>query len=575
MTDSTVSTAPVVDVLCVGAGFSGLYAAYKAAEQNWTFAGYEAAPDVGGTWYWNTYPGARCDVESVYYSYSFSEELQQEWTWSERFAPQAEILSYINHVADRFDLRRHFRFSTRVTAATWLPDEQLWQLTLDSGDTRRGRYLLAGSGGLSTPKDVDVPGLDNFTGLTVSTSRWNIPLEELAGKRVAVIGTGSSGVQCIPLIAEVAEHLTVFQRTPNYVFPARNAPLRDDTVAEIKSNYAAVREECRYSPGGIPDRPVTDKAFDVSEEERQERYERAYERSGFLGVGAEFADLLTDPESNETAAQFMRGKIREIVDDPQTAAALEPRFHPLGAKRSCFGTDYYETFNRPNVSVVPLRDEPIRSMTADSIVTSTSTHQVDAIVLATGFDAFTGPLYALNVSAPGAGSLQDAWADGVRTYLGIMTAGFPNFFMIAGPQSPALASNVVVTIEQAVDWITELIAHARSTGADTVEPTTEAQDDWVQITEDTVAQTLYANTDSWYRGSNVSGKPTTFLGYVGGVGTYRRICEEVAERGYPGVEIGGDTLTRRLGRIDETVALATAANDPEEVQTDVAAVVGG
>ncbi|CAL9620083.1 flavin-containing monooxygenase [Streptomyces sp. enrichment culture] len=552
MTD-TRPTAPVVDVLCIGAGFSGLYAAYKASEQGWTVAGFETAPDVGGTWYWNTYPGARCDVESVYYSYSFSEELQQEWTWSERFAPQTEILAYINHVADRFDLRRHFRFNTKVTAANWLADERLWELTLDSGDTCRGRYLLAGSGGLSTPKDVDVPGMENFTGLTVSTSRWTIALDELAGKRVAVIGTGSSGVQCIPLIAEVAAHLTVFQRTPNYVFPARNAPLPAETVAEIKGNYPAIREECRQSPGGIPDRPVTDCAFDVSDEERWERYERAYERSGFLGVGAEFADLLTNPAANETAAEFVRHKIRQIVRDPRTAALLEPRFHPLGAKRSCFGTDYYETFNRPNVSLVSLREEPITTITSGSIVTEGGSYDVDAIVLAIGFDAFTGPLYALNITTP-SGRLQDAWRDGVRTYLGIMTAGFPNFFMIGGPQSPALASNVVVTIEQAVDWITDLIAHAKEEGGDVVEATPEAQDDWVTITEATVGQTLYATTDSWYRGSNVTGKPTTFLGYVGGVGKYRRMCTEIAKRGYPGVRIGGEAVARRIGRIDEEIA---------------------
>lgn len=550
----TDTTAPVVDILCVGAGFSGLYAAYKAAEQDWTFAGYETAPDVGGTWLWNTYPGARCDVESVYYSYSFSEELQQEWTWSERFAPQAEILSYINHVADRFDLRRHFRFNSTVVAANWLPDEHLWELTLDSGDTRRGRYLLAGSGGLSTPKDFDVPGLENFTGLTVSTSRWTISLDELAGKRVAVIGTGSSAVQCIPLIAEVAEHLTVFQRTPNYVFPARNAPLPTETVAEIKSRYPAIREECRHSPGGIPDRPVTDRAFDVSDEERQERYERAYERSGFLGVGAEFADLLFDLEANKTASDFMRQKIRQIVHDPRAASLLEPQFHPLGAKRSCFGTHYYETFNRPNVSLVSLREEQITTMTSDSIITEGGAYDVDVIVLAIGFDAFTGPLFALNVTTPQAGRLQDAWSDGVRTYLGVMTAGFPNFFMIGGPQSPALASNVVVTIEQAVDWITDLISHAKSEGSEVIEPTTEAQDDWVNITEATVNQTLYATTDSWYRGSNVTGKPTTFLGYVGGVGKYRRMCTEIAKRGYPGVLIGGQAVAPGVGRIDEEIA---------------------
>ncbi|MBF6095531.1 flavin-containing monooxygenase [Nocardia cyriacigeorgica] len=542
-----------LDVICVGAGFSGLYVAYQAEQHDWSFAGFETAPDVGGTWYWNTYPGARCDVESIYYSYSFSEELQQEWTWSERFAPQPEILRYLNHVADRFDLRKYFTFNTKVTSGRWLPGEHLWEVTLDSGEVHRCRYLISGAGGLSTPKDFDVPGIENFTGITVSTSRWTIPLDDLAGKRVAVIGTGSSAVQAIPHIAAVAEHLTVFQRTPNYVFPARNAPLAPEDVERVKRDYAAIREECRHSPGGIPDRPVTDKAFDVSDEERLRRYEQAYERSGFQGVGAEFTDLLTDPEANKTATDFFCGKIREIVHDPKTAALLEPRFHPLGAKRSVFGTDYYETFNRPNVSLVSLREQPIETMTGDSIVTSADNYEVDAIVLGIGFDAFTGPLFGLNLSSQDSGSLQRAWSDGVRTFLGIMTAGFPNFFMIGGPQSPAIVSNVIVTIEQAVDWITDLIEHARAEGVEVIEATPEAQDEWVTICEDVVGKTLYATTDSWYRGSNVVGKPSTFLGYVGGVGKYRRMCTELAQRGYPGVLLDGQTVDRKIGRIDEDI----------------------
>ncbi|AVH23587.1 NAD(P)/FAD-dependent oxidoreductase [Nocardia cyriacigeorgica] len=542
-----------LDVICVGAGFSGLYVAYQAEQHDWSFAGFETAPDVGGTWYWNTYPGARCDVESIYYSYSFSEELQQEWTWSERFAPQPEILRYLNHVADRFDLRKYFTFNTKVTSGRWLPGEHLWEVTLDSGEVHRCRYLISGAGGLSTPKDFDVPGIENFTGITVSTSRWTIPLDDLAGKRVAVIGTGSSAVQAIPHIAAVAEHLTVFQRTPNYVFPARNAPLAPEDVERVKRDYAAIREECRHSPGGIPDRPVTDKAFDVSDEERLRRYEQAYERSGFQGVGAEFTDLLTDPEANKTATDFFCGKIREIVHDPKTAALLEPRFHPLGAKRSVFGTDYYETFNRPNVSLVSLREQPIETMTGDSIVTSAGNYEVDAIVLGIGFDAFTGPLFGLNLSSQDSGSLQRAWSDGVRTFLGIMTAGFPNFFMIGGPQSPAIVSNVIVTIEQAVDWITDLIEHARAEGVEVIEATPEAQDEWVTICEDVVGKTLYATTDSWYRGSNVVGKPSTFLGYVGGVGKYRRMCTELAHRGYPGVLLDGQTVDRKIGRIDEDI----------------------
>ncbi|MEV6223912.1 NAD(P)/FAD-dependent oxidoreductase [Nocardia fluminea] len=551
---NSTPTSEIVDVIGVGAGFTGVYLSHRLTTAGWTFAGFEAGPSVGGTWFWNTYPGARCDVESIYYSYSFDETLQQEWTWSQRFAPQAEILSYIEHVADRFDLRKHFTFNTRVVASTWNAAERLWEVQLDNGEIRRSRYLISGAGGLSTPKDFDVPGLSNFTGLQVSTSRWNISLDDLAGKRVAVIGTGSSGVQAIPLIAEVAEHLTVFQRTPNYVMPARNAELSPEQVAAVKDNYVGIREECRHSPGGIPDRPATDNAFDVSDDERRRRYEAAYERSGFLGVGSEFADLLFDAEANRTASEFIHDKIREVVQDPATAELLVPKYHPLGAKRSVFGTDYYETYNRPNVSLVSLRDETIETMTENAIVTSNGTYEVDAIVLAIGFDAFTGPLYGLNLTGASGAKLQEAWSDGIRSYLGVMAADFPNFFMVAGPLSPALASNVVVTIEQAVDWIADLIEHARDAGATLIEATPEAQQEWVDITEWTVAQTLYATTDSWYRGSNIDGKPSTFLGYLGGVGKYRRMCTEIAKRGYPGVAIDGEAQSRAVGPIHEEIA---------------------
>ncbi|OUS96818.1 NAD(P)/FAD-dependent oxidoreductase [Rhodococcus sp. NCIMB 12038] len=554
MNSTSTSASGIVDVIGVGAGFTGLYLSHRLTNAGWTFAGFEAGPSVGGTWFWNTYPGARCDVESIYYSYSFDEALQQEWTWSQRFAPQAEILSYIEHVADRFDLRKHFTFDTRVVGATWNAADRLWEVRLDDGETRRSRYLISGAGGLSTPKDFDVPGLENFAGLQVSTSRWNISLDDLAGKRVAVIGTGSSGVQAIPLIAEVAEHVTVFQRTPNYVMPARNTELSTEQVESVKVDYQAIREECRHSLGGIPERPVADKAFDVSAEERQRRYEAAYELSGFNGVGAEFTDLLTDIEANRTASEFIHDKIREIVKDPATAELLVPKYHPLGAKRSCFGTDYYETFNRPNVSLVSLRDEPLETMTANAIVTSKGTYEADAVVLAIGFDAFTGPLYGLNLTGASGTKLQEAWRDGVRTYLGIMTADFPNFFMVAGPQSPALASNVVMSIEQSVDWIADLIEHALDAGATLVEATVEGQNDWVDITEETVAATLYATTDSWYRGSNVEGKPNTFMGYLGGVGKYRRMCTEIAKRGYPGVEIDGETVSRQLGPIHREIS---------------------
>jgi cation diffusion facilitator CzcD-associated flavoprotein CzcO len=527
----------VVDILCVGAGFAGLYVSHRATLAGLTVAGFERAPDVGGTWYWNRYPGARCDIESIYYSYSFSEELQQDWEWSERFATQPEILRYLNHVADRFDLRRHFTFGTSVVSATWLEDERLWQVQLGSGATRRGRHLVSAVGCLSTAKTPDVAGIENFTGTIVSTSNWDLSMEELAGKRVAVVGTGSSGVQAIPLIAEVAQELTVFQRTPNYVMPARNAPLEPEFVARIKASYAEVREECRRSTRGFPDRPTTQRAFDVSEEERRRRYEAAYQVSGFTSVGDEFVDLLTDLEANETAARFLRDKVREVVNDPGKAALLEPRYHPFGAKRTCFGTDYYETFNRRNVELVSLRHESIVDMTAASILTSAREVEVDVLVLATGFDAVTGSLLKLGITTSTGRSLATEWADGPRTYLGLMTAGFPNFYMIGGPQSPGVLSNFVVSIEQHVDWVTDLLVHIRERGVDRVDVDPAAQDDWVDLVDKVVGETLYATTDSWYRGANVPGKPASFLAYAGGVGNYREICDEVAAHGYRGFRL--------------------------------------
>ncbi|MFC4945091.1 flavin-containing monooxygenase [Pseudonocardia sp. GCM10023141] len=534
---SSANDDEIVDILCIGAGFGGLYVSYRATRAGFTVAGFERAEAVGGTWYWNRYPGARCDIESIYYSYSFSEELQQEWEWSERFATQPEILHYLDHVAVRFDLRRHFTFGTSVVAATWLEDERLWQVELDSGEIRRGRHLVSAVGCLSTAKTPDVPGIERFTGTTVSTSNWDLPMQELAGKRVAVIGTGSSGVQCIPLIAEVAQELTVFQRTPNYVMPARNAPLDQEFVARIKTDYAAVREECRRSTRGFPDRPTTQRAFDVAEEERRRRYEAAYLVSGFTSVGDEFVDLLTDLDANETAARFLRDKVREVVNDPGKAALLEPRYHPFGAKRTCFGTDYYETFNRSNVELVSLRHEPIVDMTARSIRTGSREVEIDVLVLATGFDAVTGSLLKLGITTSTGRSLATEWASGPRTYLGLTTAGFPNFYMIGGPQSPGVLSNFVVSIEQHVDWVTELLVHIRERGVDRVDVDPGAQDDWVDLVDKVVGETLYATTESWYRGANIPGKPASFLAYAGGVGNYREICDEVATHGYRGLRL--------------------------------------
>ncbi|HWD07438.1 MAG TPA: NAD(P)/FAD-dependent oxidoreductase [Amycolatopsis sp.] len=528
----------VVDVICIGAGFAGLYVSHVMAKAGRTVAGFERGADLGGTWYWNTYPGARCDIESIYYSYSFSDELQQEWEWSERFATQPEILRYLNHVADRFDLRRHFTFGTSVVSATWSEEEALWTVGLDTGGSCRGRYLISAVGPLSTAKAPDLPGIEKFTGRRVSTSNWDLPLEEFDGKRVAVIGTGSSGVQCIPLIADHAQHLTVFQRTPNYVMPARNAPLEPDFTRQIKEKYRALRTLCRYSSRGFPELLRTDKALEVSEEERQRRYEAGYLVSGFTSVGDEFVDLLTDEEANETAANFLREKVNEIVDDPVTASLLEPRYHAFGAKRTCFGTDYYETYNRTNVDLVSLRHEPIVAVTEDGILTTDRTVDVDILVLATGFDAVTGSVLNLNVTTSSGRSLAKDWAGGPRTYLGIASEGYPNFFMVAGPQSPGILSNFVVSIEQHVDWLDRLLTYAEDHGIDRIEVERAAQDDWVCLVDKVVGETLYATTESWYRGSNVEGKPKSFLAYAGGVGKYRDLCDDVAAEGYRGFVLG-------------------------------------
>jgi cation diffusion facilitator CzcD-associated flavoprotein CzcO len=441
-------------------------------------------------------------------------------------------------VADRFDLRRHFTFVVSVVSATWSEEEALWTVGLDSGSVCRGRYLISAVGCLSTAKEPDIPGIGKFAGRRVATSSWDLPLEEVDGKRVAVIGTGSSGVQCIPLLAERARHLTVFQRTPNYVMPARNAPLEPEFSRQIKEKYRALRTLCRYSSRGFPELLRTDKAFDVSEEERLRRYEAGYLVSGFTSVGDEFVDLLTDEAANETAANFLREKVDEIVADPVTASLLEPRYHAYGAKRTCFGTGYYETYNRPDVDLVSLRHEPIVTVTEHGVLTTDRTVDADILVLATGFDAVTGSLLNLGITTSSGRSLAEEWAGGPRTYLGIASEGFPNFFMVGGPQSPSILSNFVVSIEQHVDWIAGLLAYAGDHGVDRIEAERAAQDDWVCLVDKVVGETLYATTESWYRGSNVEGKPQSFLAYAGGVGKYRCLCDDVAAEGYRGFALG-------------------------------------
>jgi cyclohexanone monooxygenase len=522
------------DVVIVGAGFAGMYAIHRLRELGLAVRCFEAAGGVGGTWWWNRYPGARCDIESFDYSYSFSPELEQEWDWSERYATQPEILRYADHVADRFDLRRVIEFDTRVTAAAWDDVANGWQVTTDRSDQVSSRFLVMATGCLSAPKRPDLPGIDDFGGTTLHTAQWPHEGVDFTGKRVAVIGTGSSGIQSIPLIAEQADHITVFQRTAAFSIPARNAALDPNVTATRKAEYPEHREKVRHSQIGVLETVSEVLATATDEAERERRFRAGWERGTIYGVTFTFADLLVDPVANEFAADFVRQRIRERLDDPVLADALTPRTFPFATKRVCLDTGYYETFNRSNVSLVDLRSTPIIEVTADGLRTTGGRHDVDVIVFATGFDAVTGPLLAIDPVGRDGVSLDTKWTQGPRTYLGLATAGFPNLFMIAGPGSPSVLSNMLVSIEQHVDWIADCVAAMNNRGATVIEATAAAEDEWVAHVAEVADLTLFPQADSWYVGANVPGKPRVFLAYLGGVGTYRDLCEGVAADGYRG-----------------------------------------
>jgi cyclohexanone monooxygenase len=533
-------TEVAVDALVVGAGFAGLYQLHRLRGLGFSTVVLEAGDGVGGTWYWNRYPGARCDVESLAYSYSFDEELQQEWEWTERYSTQPEILSYVNHVADRFDLRKDIRFETRVTSAAFDEDAARWHVGTDRGDAFSAQFLIMATGCLSLPKKPEFPGLDDFRGDWYHTGAWPHEGVDFAGKRVGVIGTGSTGIQSIPIIARQAERLTVFQRTPNFSVPAGNRPLDPEEVREVKATYAERREESRHSAGGIPG-IVTElnlkSIFDVPEDVVREELERRWLMGGFALLGA-FIDVVTNERANQIAADFVREKIRGLVDDPATAELLCPTSYPIGTKRLCVDTDYYETFNRDNVELVSVKADPIATITPTGIrLESGAEYELDAIVFAIGFDAMTGALLDVDIRGRGGEALREAWAAGPRTYLGLQSHGFPNLFTVTGPGSPSVLSNMIVSIEQHVDWITDTLADLRRDGIATIEPTKAAQDAWVLHVNEVSNQTLYNHADSWYLGANVPGKPRVFMPYVGGVGNYRALCDGVRERGYDGFEL--------------------------------------
>ncbi|HXH82782.1 MAG TPA: NAD(P)/FAD-dependent oxidoreductase [Candidatus Tectomicrobia bacterium] len=522
-----------VDAVVVGAGFAGLYMLHRLRGLGLSTQVYEAGDGIGGTWYWNRYPGARCDVESLDYSYSFSDELQQEWRWTERYASQPEILRYIEHVADRFDLRGHIQLGTRVTAATFAEGPARWLVETDRGDRVSAQFCIMATGCLSAAQLPDIPGRETFAGRWYHTGRWPREPVDFAGQRVGIIGTGSSAIQSIPIIARQAARLVVFQRTPNYSIPARNAPLDPEHERAWKARYAEHRRQARESRIGFVVERNDHSALGVPAEEREREYEKRWRRGG-LGFAATFADLLTDPEANETAAEFFRAKIRATVRDPAVAEALCPRDYPLGTKRLCVDTDYYETFNRPNVTLVDLRRSPIVAITPSGVTTRDAAYELDALVFATGFDAMTGALLAIDVRGRGGLTLREAWAAGPRTYLGLAVAGFPNLFTITGPGSPSVLSNMIVSIEQHVDWIADCVEALRRGGLRSIEATVEAQDAWVAHVNAVGHATLYPRANSWYTGANVPGKPRVFMPYVGGVGAYRQVCDAAAAKGYEG-----------------------------------------
>jgi cation diffusion facilitator CzcD-associated flavoprotein CzcO/acetyl esterase/lipase len=536
------STVTSTDVVVVGAGFAGLYLLQRLRSQGLSVLVLESADGVGGTWYWNRYPGARCDIMSVDYSYSFDPELEREWQWSEKYATQPEILAYANHVADKYDLRKDIRFATRVQQARWDVPARRWRVRTDTAEEISCRYYVMASGCLSLPKGIDIAGADRFQGETYYTHRWPHEGVDFTGKRVAVIGTGSSGVQSIPIIAGQAAQLTVFQRTPNFSRPARNGPAPQEKLDAFRADRNAYRQAARLSMAGVSVPIAALGALQVSEEARRTVYEAAWNSGDLLPTT--FADMLTGAAANETYCEFLREKIRTIVKDSATADALCPKGYYYGTKRPCLDSGYFETFNHPHVRLVDLRKTPITAVTRTGIDTTQESLKFDAIVFATGFDAMTGAIVAVDIIGRDAVSLKDKWAAGPKTYLGLTTVGFPNYFMITGPGSPSVLSNMMVSIEQHVEWVCDTIHYMSRNGVEIIEPTETAEAGWIQHVNDCADLTLFPSADSWYMGANVPGKPRVFLPYIGGVDRYRKTCDEVVAQGYLGFRLQGPDRTQ-------------------------------
>jgi cyclohexanone monooxygenase len=545
MPDASHSPAPLsnpggqLDVAIVGGGLAGVYAIHRLRGMGLKVRAYEAGSGVGGTWFWNRYPGARCDVESLEYSYSFSNDLQQEWKWPERYGTQPEILKYINHVADRFDLRRDVQLNTRITSAVVDRKAGEWLLKTNGGEEIRARYCVMAAGNLSTPRVPDFKGLQAFKGKWYHSGLWPHEGVDFSGLRVGVIGTGSSGVQMIPIIASQARHLHVFQRTANFSLPARNGPMEPEREQSHKAEYPARRAAAADTPFAIGGHPKpTKSALAVPEEERNKAYESKWQEGGSISYLYAYTDLLVNKESNDTASEFVRNKIRGIVKDKRTAELLAPKDHPIGTKRLCLDTHYYETYNRDNVTLVDVRSDPIQEITETGLRTSGGQKfELDALVFATGFDAMTGALREIDLRTTDGAVLRDHWEGGPLTYLGLMVSGFPNMFVVTGPGSPGVKTQMIASIEQHVDWIADCIGYMRQERFDCIEASPQAERDWVGHVNQVADSTLYPLANSWYVGANIPGKPRVFMPYVGGFDRYKRHCDAIAAKGYEGFKL--------------------------------------
>ena len=524
-----------VDAIIIGAGFSGLYQLHTLRDQlNLSTMVLEAGTDLGGTWFWNRYPGARCDSESYSYCYMFSEEIYKEWSWSERYPGPQEIRNYLDFVAKKLELRSHIKFNTLVTSAHFIEETNQWELTTKNGEIYRATYLITGIGCISSANIPNIPGLKNFKGEWYHTGNWPHEQVSFENKRIGQIGTGSTGIQAAPVIAETAGHLHVFQRTPNYSVPARNAPLTDDWKEHVHKNFKEIKQVVQSTPNGFPYRISTTKVFEQSENERQIAYEKAWQKGG-LQFRATYQDITTNKKANDTAAEFLKNKIRTVVRDKETAESLATIDYPYAGKRPPIDTNYFETFNKDNVSLINLKKESIVKITENGIQTTERHIPLDMIIFATGFDAITGKFFEMDIQGRNGISLKETWKEGPKTYLGLQTPGFPNLFTITGPGSPSVLCNMPVAIEQHVEWITHCIEHMRNNKIDTCEASQEAADKWVEHVNEAANATLLVTVPhSWYLGANVVGKPRIFMPYAGGMDRYRALCEDAVKNHYAG-----------------------------------------